>query len=73
MSCMSVSILFILWFETDQAKLSACRYVSRCPKKYKNAKINEKPCFDLLLSVFARDDILLSDFHYANARFMCSL
>ena len=38
-----------------------------------NANINEKPCFECFLSVFARDGILLNDFHDTNDAFRCSI
>ena len=38
-----------------------------------NTNINEKPYFDLIISVFARDGILLSDFNNADEAFKFSL
>ena len=68
---MSVSSVFILLSDQQNyLHVSMCHNVQ---KKYKNTIINEKPCFDCLVSVLARDDILLNDCHNANDAFRCSL
>ena len=74
LSGMSVSSIFILRSETDQQNYL---YVSTCHNFQKvhmyNANINEKPCFDRFLSVLARNDILLNNFHDASDAFRCIL
>ena len=61
MSGMSVSILVILWSETDQPNFLHTNTCHNVQTKYTNTNIDEKRCFDCFVSVLAGDCILLSD------------
>ena len=70
---MSVSSVFILLCELTSKIICMSVCVTMSKKVNKIQSPMRKPCFDCLLSVLARDGILLNVFHDANGAFRCSL